>query len=132
MSIIANKASTVTMDKLVEAYVTRRDQLSAIEREYKEKKAPIQGEMEKLETAMQRLMDEMEMSSVRTAHGTAYKQTWTSAKVSDWEATLDYIRERERYDLLERRVNKTAVLDTEEPIPGVEVQQGVKVNVRKS
>lgn len=123
---------SITMDKLVEAYVARRDRLTAMEKEHKVKTAPIKAEMEKLETAMHRLMDELGMTAVRTPYGTPYKQTWTSVKVTDWEEVLDYIRQYGRYDLLKHDVNKTAVLDTGEPIPGVEVQQGIKVNVRRS
>lgn len=123
---------SITMDKLVEAYVARRDKLTAMEKEHKAKTAALEAEMQKLETAMHRLLNELGVMAVRTSHGTPYKQTWTSVKVTDWEEVLDYIRQHDRYDLLEHRVNKTAVLDTKEPIPGVAIQQGIKVNVRRS
>ena len=40
--------------------------------------------------------------------GTAYKSTRSSATVADWERVLEYVRENDAWEILERRVNKTA------------------------
>jgi hypothetical protein len=73
--------------------------------------------------------------SMRTGKGTFYKTTHASVKVKDWSETLAFIQESERWDLLEARVSKTAaqqvVEETKLPIPGVEIERMVKVNVRR-
>lgn len=121
-----------TMDDLVAGFIARRRQIEAIEADAKVRMAPIKKEMELIETAMTKLMDEAGSLSVRTLNGTAYKQKWTKARVDDWEQTLAYIQQHDRYDLLVRQVNKTAVLDTPEPIPGVAVEHGYRIGVRTS
>lgn len=122
--------ATPTMDALVAGYLARRRRIEAIEAEAKAAVAPLKKEMELLEAGMAKLMDAVGTLAARTPHGTAYRQKWTSARVRDWDQTLAYIKERDRYDLLIRQVNKTAVLDTPEPIPGVVVEQGFRIGVR--
>lgn len=121
----------ITMDQLVGAYVTQRDRLDALRAEQKEREAPVRSKMEHLEAAMQKLLLDQGATNVKTPHGTAYLQKWTSAAVRDFDSVLAYVREHGRWDLLERRVNKTAVMEIGE-VPGVEIQTGQKVNVRRS
>lgn len=121
----------ITMDQLVDAYVTQRDRLDALRAEQKEREAPVRAKIEYLEAAMQKLLLAQGATNVKTPHGTAYLQKWTSATVRSFDDVLAYVREHERWDLLERRVNKTAVMEIGE-VPGVEVQTGQKVNVRRS
>ena len=74
--------------------------------------------------------------SLKTAAGTAYKTTQTSATVKDWPATFEFIRRNEAWDLLEHRVSKTAVLavieETQAPVPGVKITQETSLNIRRS
>lgn len=121
-----------TMDDLVAGFIARRRQIEAIEADAKVRIAPIKQEMELIETAMTKLMDEAGSLSVRTLNGTAYKQKWTKARVDDWEQALAFIRQHDRYDLLVRQVNKTAVLESPVPIPGVAIERGYQIIVRPS
>jgi len=58
-----------------------------------------------------------------------------TATVADWDAVLDFIRENEAYDMLERRVNKTAVrgyIDANSKVPsGVNFGSRLSINVRR-
>lgn len=129
----------VTLDALVAAYNARRDAVAEIEQAAKDKTTPLKQEMKQLEGAMQKLLNEQGSKSVRTHHGTCYLSQWRSVKVQDWEDTLAWIRENERWDVLTHTVNKTSVLEAMDesedggcPVPGVSVDSGWKVNVRRS
>ena len=49
------------------------------------------------------------MTSFKSEHGTAFLTTVDFANVADWDAVLTFIRDTEAYDMLEKRVSKTAV-----------------------
>ena len=137
---------TVNLNQVITRYVELRAERTALEATHKEQLAPIKESMQMLEAAMHKLMDEQGVKSTSVAGvGTAYKQKWTSTRVSNWGETLDWIVAGERWDLLTQAVNKTAVLDemtkmdptTGEvemvscPVPGVEDDGGFKVLVRR-
>jgi hypothetical protein len=94
--------------------------------------APIKEEIEKLEAALMKLMNEAGVQSVKTKAGTAYFSNVSSVRVVDWPVTLDFIVSNGAWDLLERRVNKTALKELEEGVPGVAIETIRKVNVRRS
>ncbi len=138
---------TVTLDKIVAKYVAMRDEKTEIEKRHKEELRPINEGMKLLEAYMQQALDAQNQKSASFAGiGTCYKTKWTKAKVTDWPAVLQWIEENDRDDLLTQAVNKTVVIEemtqmnpeTGEvtmvpcPIPGVEVESGYKVNVRRS
>lgn len=120
----------MNVDKLIEHYVHLRDRKAEIEARHKDELAPLKEDMSKIEGALQKLMNDQGVKQLKGEHGTAFQQEQTSAKVVDWDKTLSFVQENERWDLLERRVNKTAAL--EEDVPGVEVSRAFKVNVRRS
>lgn len=54
--------------------------------------------------------------------------------VKDWDAYFEYVRKKNRFDLIQRRFNKKAVeemLDEGEKVPGVEMFKAVTVSVNK-
>ena len=58
-----------------------------------------------------------------------------SAVVSDWDAILDHVKENEAWELIERRVNKTAIKEFRDEHddlpPGVSWNEAQVVNVRR-
>lgn len=120
---------------LVTKYIKLRDKKQAIEDEVKDKKAKIDSVLEKIEGIILASMEELGLESVATESGTAYKSTRTSATVADWDTVFDYIRSTESWHMLERRVNKSAVVEhkneTGELPPGVGWREEVTVNVRR-
>lgn len=121
-----------TMDDLVAGFIARRRQIEAIEADAKARVAPIKQELELIETAMTKLMDVLGPEAGKTPYGTAYQRRWTSVRAADWEQTLAFIRQHDRYDLLVRQVNKPAVLESPVPIPGVAIERGYQIRVRPS
>ena len=127
--------NTTSIDKLTEAYVRLRDKKKELDEQHKEKMKPIQFMMEKLENTLQGRLIEAGARSIKTEHGTPYLQERVSATVDDGEAFFQYVRETGAFDLLEKRVAKTAYEDrvkSGEQVPGVRRTVEVKLNVRRS
>lgn len=125
------------IDTLIEKYVQLRDRKKAIEDEHKAQLAPYKEAMQRLEDAFQTSMQEMGLKSLKSPHGTVYQSEVANAKVRDFDAALKFIVDNERYDLLERRVNKTTLQSILEEgdideVPGVELTRALKINVRRS
>ena len=123
------------VDEVVGAYIKLRDSKEKIKRRHSDELAPINDAMYKLEMWLQNHLQEEGVESFKTANGTAFLQTNTSATVRDWEATLEFIKENDEWSFLEARVNKTAVKDytesTGEVPPGVDLKQTIVTRVRR-
>lgn len=124
------------LDELVTKYIRIRDKKAAIVREHKEKIALIDGVLATAEAAILAQFVATGVESARTPNGTAYKQVRTSATVEDWDATLEFIRSGEHWQLLDRRVNKTGVeqyrTEHNDLPPGVKWVEDLVINVRRS
>lgn len=116
--------------KIIKWYIRLRDQKKELEEKHKQELAPIKEKMELAEAALQKIMQDQGLTNLKTNGGTAYVVTEVQPKVVDWESTLEWIRKNSRWDVLERRVNKTQA--KEEEIPGVQKTIRKKVNVRVS
>jgi hypothetical protein len=119
-------------DKIIERYVALRDRKAEVEAKHKEELMPLREQLELCEAALQKLMNDAGVKQLKGDHGTAFVKEQVSAKVTAWDDTLRYIQEQEAWDLLERRVNKTVVMEAEEEIPGVEISRRLTVNVRRT
>lgn len=122
---------------LIEKYLLVRDKKEALDKQHKEALKPYNEMLERLENMLlERLNAAGTDNTAVRGVGTAYKSTRTSVTCNAWSQTLDYIIEKEAWELLEARVNKTAALaimeETKAPIPGVVVRQELTVNVRRA
>jgi NADP-dependent 3-hydroxy acid dehydrogenase YdfG len=120
-----------TMEELVGLYVSTRDKIKAIEAEHKEQLAPYRQGLDDVERLIMTMLNAAGADSMKTAAGTAYKAPWTKASIQDWQKVIDYAVENGRFDLFERRVAKTVVEEIGD-VPGIEIERGVRVNVRRS
>ena len=130
------------MDDLTAKYVELRDRKAAIKKEADDETAKLSALQEKIEDKIKEIMHANGVTSLKTAHGTAYISYKESATVADWDALLGFIRSNEAWELLERRINKTACKDmmeqdrngayTHPPPPGVNFTRSEGVNVRRS
>jgi len=125
-----------TTEGLVEKYVMLRDAKAAAVARFKEKMAKVDDVMAKFEAQLLNQLEATGAESIRTKAGTAYKSVKTSATVADWDAVLEYAITNGLLNLLEKRVNKTAVLEFKEEHndlpPGVNLREELVVNVRRS
>ena len=125
----------MSVDKLVEKYIALRDKKEAIAKRHTAELQPYRNAMEQIEAVLLTHLNDARLESMRALGGTAYKTTRTSAKVVSWATVLDYIREKEMWELLEARVSKVAVeavvAETGAGIPGVEITRETCVQVRR-
>jgi len=119
------------LEGLIEAYVKVRDGIKEIKERHKQELAPWEQGLAEAEGALMTLLNTYGAESMRTNAGTAFKAQWTKATVTDWQAVLDWAVANERWDLFERRVAKSVVEEIG-AVPGVEIERGVRVNVRRS
>lgn len=124
------------MDELVEQYIKMRDAKDKAKAKFTEKMAPLEEAMTKIEALLLQQFAALGVSSVTTPHGTAFKSTRTSATVADWDLCLDFVKSKELWQLLERRVSKQAVEEYKQEHsdlpPGVNWRAETTVNVRRS
>ena len=125
----------VNVDDVVATYMKLRSQKESIEAKVKDEVTTLKTKMEKLEAWIKEQADLQGVTSFKTKHGTAFLTTVDYASVDDWDAVLRFIRTNEAYDLLEKRVSKTAVRGYIEQIkavpPGVKYGTKLEVNIRK-
>ena len=124
------------LSDLVEHYISLRDKKSELKREYDGKVATIETQLEKMELALLTAFEQNGMDSVKTAAGTAYMSTRTTASVADRDVFMQHVRQQQDWTLLEVRCSKAAVEQyttaNDEPPPGVSMSTQRVVNVRRS
>lgn len=125
------------IDQLVAKYIALRDLIAAEEAEFKNTMQGKKEMLDKVENVLKQHFDETGTDTVTVRGvGTAYKTMRTSTGVADWEEVLPFIKSHGAWDMLERRVNKTAVLDylknAGELPPGINMSQQVVVNIRRN
>ena len=120
---------------VIRTYMKLRDQKAAIEGEVKERISGLKAKMEKLESWIKTQADAQGVTSFKSEFGTAFLTTTDYANVADWDAVLDFIRDNEAYDMLEKRVSKIAVRgyieSTKAVPPGITYGTKLEVNIRK-
>jgi len=121
---------------LVQTYVMLRDEKEQAKREFTEKTAPMDSLLKTLDSKLLLMLDESGQESAKTASGTVYKTTKTSAKVADWNVLIAYVKKHDAYDLLTKNVSKDAVnarvKESGEIVPGVDLVKFVDVGVRRA
>jgi hypothetical protein len=125
----------LTIDAAIKTYLVLRRQKEGIEAETKATVDELKTKMGKIESWLQAKADEAGVTSFKTEVGTAFLTSADFASVADWDAMLDYVTRNKAYDLLERRVSRSAVrgyIDSTGQVPdGVNYGTKVSVNVRK-
>lgn len=120
---------------VIRTYMKLREQKAAIEGEVKERISGLKAKMEKLEAWIKTQADVQGVTSFKSEFGTAFLTTTDYANVADWDAVLDFIRDNEAYDMLEKRVSKIAVRgyieSTKAVPPGITYGTKLEVNIRK-
>lgn len=126
---------SINVEQVISAYIKLRHQKEAVEQEAKQKVQSIKDRMTKLESWLMEQANTQNVTSFKTNSGTAFVTTTDFANVADWDAVLGYIKDNNAFDMLERRVSKTAVrgyIETTGVVPsGVNYGTKIEINVRK-
>lgn len=117
------------------AYIHLRDKEDEIKARMEAELAPIRENKTKLEAFFLKWLTENNVDHIAGEGGTVYRKTVSSAAVSNWEATLEYIRKHDFWHALTRSVSKaeveTIIEETGEPFPGVDLKTAVTVQFRR-
>lgn len=123
-------------DWLVEKYIALRDKKKEITERHKKELEPYNLNLGLMEAALLDILLSNKADNMKLSVGTFYKSTKTSAVVVKWADVLDFIREKDAWELLEARVSSTAAQaileETQAPIPGVEIKRETSLNVRRA
>jgi hypothetical protein len=121
--------------QLVDGYIKLRDRKAEMKAKHEAELAPVNSMMEQIETRLLAEMQKQGVESYRTTAGTAYTSTTTRANVADWDSLLGFVREHSLWQMLERRVSKSAVDEYvaahKDLPPGVNYSTAVAVNIRR-
>lgn len=127
-------------EKLVEQYITLRNIKADLKSKYEEMEKPITEKMEKIESFLNGELNRLNLKNISTNKGTVLRTSWKKVNITDWDGIIDYIVKNKRFDMLEKRLAKTVVLDTIEQnneqglpeLPGISIESGLKVSIRKA
>lgn len=122
---------------LLKCFIGLRDRRAVRKAEYTADDADDRGKQEKIEVEFLRRFNERGIDNVSTKGvGTAYRSTRASATVADWDALIAYVTTNDAWEMLERRVNKTAVVqfkdENEDLPPGVNWSESQVINFRRN
>ena len=124
------------LSEAVELYIKLRDKKSEISKARKAEEAEVQVKMDKLEVQLMGALDKLGGEGMRTAAGTAYISSRTSATIADKDSFMGYVKGNLAWDLLEVRVSKLAVdvFATEhgDVPPGVNYRTERTVSIRRN
>jgi len=125
------------MEELVKAYLTIRNERDRIEAEYEEKDRDLKDQMAILEQEMLKGCNEMNVQSLKTAHGTVIKSLKERFTCADRDNFNKFVLENEAVELFEGRIHQgnfkefMAERHSEGLPPGVNVTREFTITVRK-
>ena len=124
-------------NKLVKAFVAIRDARSEAKKIFEAGDSALKAKQERLEAEMLKFLLDTKTDSVRTEHGTFYRQEDIIPRGEDWDAFYKWVAKNDAFDALERRIKKTFVAEymaanKGKIPPGVSVLREFVVRVRRS
>lgn len=124
------------VQKRIDQYVAVRDKIRETKERHEKELAPLVEIQNILTGWLQNFMDVAGCDSIKTKNGTCYNTTRYSASVADGEAFMGFVISNQRFDLIDRRANATAVreyVETNKTLPpGVNLSAIRTVGVRRA
>jgi len=125
----------LNVEAVIGKYIKLRNKKTQLEKDTEAAVELIKKNMALLEAWIKDKADEQGVTSFKTPMGTAFMVTNDFASVADWDAMVKFIKDNDAYDMLEKRVSKTAVrgyIEANKTVPpGVSYGTRLDVNVRK-
>lgn len=121
---------------LLKLFIALRDRRAQRKADYNLDDSGDREKQEKIEVEFLKRFNERGIDNVSSKGvGTAYRSTRTSARVADWDSLFDFVQKEGAWEMLERRVNKTAVeqfkdVNSDLP-PGVDWSETQTINFRR-
>lgn len=128
-------AGSGIIEKRVAQYIAIRDKLRAMDEAFEQSKQPLIEIQNLLTGYMLQTLEKAGATSIRTKLGTCIASTRYTASLADADAFMDFVKEQQRFDLLDRRANSTACRDYVEKHgavpPGVNLSAIRTLGIRK-
>lgn len=102
---------TLNADECIDLFIKLRDILKELDEEHERRTAPLLEKKKVLEGRLQELLDQTGGDSIKTAHGTCHLTTRRSTSLADPDAFMNFVKDTEQWELLDRRANTTAVYE---------------------
>src|SRR5262245_896745 len=122
------------LDKLVNYYISIRDEIKELETRHKVELEPLIEMRERLTYELLMALDAAGTEMARTKAGTVSASVHDTAVCIDPNAFIDFVRQNDMYELMDRRANGTAckafAKEHGELPPGVKVNSKRSVSVR--
>ena len=130
------KLNELSDSRLLSLFIGLRDRRAQRKAAFEDDDAGDRDKQDKIEVEFLRRFNERDIDNVSARGvGTAYRSTRSSATVSEWDALFAFIQENEAWEMLERRVNKTAVQqfrdEHDDLPPGVNWNETQVINFRR-
>ena len=109
----ASEEHNLNADDLVAHYLSLRDAISEERQEFEAKESAVKDVFKVIEDRLRDIADAAGLKSLPTTSGTAYRTTETHVNVSkeNWGKFVDYVRDNDAFELIQKRVSKLAVLE---------------------
>jgi len=124
----------IQISRLVSDYITLRNYIDKIKKEYKEALKPCEDLKDKLTARILAFLDGSDQEMARTTEGTVTKGVKHTASLDDPTMFMDFVKEHGRDDLLDRKANAKACLEYAEENgslpPGVKINSIRTISVR--
>lgn len=117
-------------NKLIDTYVKLRDKKKSMQDDFKAQLEPVEEGLMKVESKLMQMMQDVGVDKLAGAAGTAFVKVNVSMTVADWDEVIGYVKENDAYDLLEKRVSKTAAQERGD-VPGLAISQTRVVQIRR-
>lgn len=128
---------TISVDRLVAAYIKMRDRRAELLREYEEEDGAVKAQMDAVESKLLDLCKEIGADTLGSKHGKVMRTVKTRYWTSDWDSMHKFILEHKMPELLERRISQTTMkqLLEENPDlipPGLNTDSRYAVTIRRA
>lgn len=124
-----------TAAELVKKYIELRSLVKMKTEEFDKKLKKVKDTMSEIEDELMRIANEAGVESLKTEFGTASKATTSFVTVEDWDKAVEFIRENEMWQMLNKSVKKsevTSYMDDHNGAtpPGLKFGQKVSIQIR--
>lgn len=127
----------ISVDKLVSVFIKIRDARDTAEREWEQRKADFNEQLELINQQLLEICKSTDADSIRTAHGTVIRTVKSRYWTNDWEHFHKFLLEHNAPDLLEKRIHQSNMKQFLEENPellpaGLNVDSAYSITVRRS
>jgi len=130
------KATDIDDGSLLKLFIALRDRRARRKADFQLDDVEDKEKQERIEIEFLKRFNERGIDNVSARGvGTAYRSIRASARVSDWDSLLDFIKKEGAWEMLERRVSKVAVeqfkAETNDLPPGIDWGETQVINFRR-